>query len=164
MNYLAESRPVVRNSAYLYAGAQGQLKKYMHWNATGRYTFLGSEINDFEIKADMSLNFFPFRRARNSPLNLNLHFETSLKEPDYYHQHLHTNHFWWDNDFGKISTTKAEASLNIPVWNLSAFFGYALLSNNIYYDNHGSIQQNEVPIERHDSICHEEFQALEFPL
>lgn len=146
MNYLAESRPVVRNSAYLYAGAQGQLKKYMHWNATGRYTFLGSEINDFEIKADMSLNFFPFRRARNSPLNLNLHFETSLKEPDYYHQHLHTNHFWWDNDFGKISTTKAEASLNIPVWNLSAFFGYALLSNNIYYDNHGSIQQNEVPM------------------
>lgn len=146
LSYLQQPKPVVRNSMYLYAGAQGQLKKYIHWDATGRYTFLGSELNDFSIKANLSLNFYPFRRARNSPLNLNLHFETSLKEPDYYQQHLHTNHYWWDNSFGKISTTKAEASLNIPVWNLRAFFGYALLSNNIYYDNHGSIQQNEVPM------------------
>ena len=146
INYLAPAKPVVRNSVYLYAGAQGQLKKYMHWDATGRYTFLGSELNDFSINANLSVNFYPFRRARNSPLNLNVHFETSLKEPDYYQQHMHTNHYWWDNSFGKISTTKAEASLNIPVWNLSAFFGYALLSNNIYYDNHGSIQQNEVPM------------------
>ncbi len=145
-SYLQEARPVVRNSMYLYAGAQGQLKKYIHWDATGRYTFLGSELNDFSIKANLSLNFYPFRRARNSPLNLNFHFETSLREPDYYQQHLHTNHYWWDNSFGKISTTRAEASLNIPVWNLRAFFGYALLSNNIYYDNHGSIQQNEVPM------------------
>ena len=146
LNYLQKSKPVVRNSAYLYAGAQGQLKKYMHWNATGRYTFLGSEINDFSVNANLSVNFYPFRRHRNSPLNLNFHFETSLREPDYYEQHLHTNHYWWDNNFGKVSTTKAVASLNIPVWNLSAFFGYALLGNNIYYDNHGSIQQNEVPM------------------
>ncbi len=146
LSYLQKSKPVVRNSAYLYAGAQGQLKKYMHWNATGRYTFLGSEINDFSVNANLSVNFYPFRRHRNSPLNLNFHFETSLREPDYYEQHLHTNHYWWDNNFGKVSTTKAEASLNIPVWNLSAFFGYALLGNNIYYDNHGSIQQNEVPM------------------
>ena len=146
LSYLQKSKPVVRNSAYLYAGAQGQLKKYMHWNATGRYTFLGSEINDFSVNANLSVNFYPFRRHRNSPLNLNFHFETSLREPDYYEQHLHTNHYWWDNNFGKVSTTKAEASLNIPVWNLSAFFGYALLGNNIYYDNHGSIQPNEVPM------------------
>ena len=146
LDYLRQSRPVVLNSAYLYAGAQGQLKKYIRWDAKGRYTFLGHELNDFGINANLSVNFYPFRRNRNSPLNLNFHFETSLKEPDYYAQHLHTNHYWWDNNFGKISTTKAEASLNIPVWNLSAFFGYALLSNNIYYDNHGSIQQNEVPM------------------
>lgn len=146
MSYLQKPKPVVRNSAYLYAGAQGQLKKYIQWDATGRYTFLGSEINDFSVAANLSLNFYPFRKFRNSPLNLNVHFETSLKEPDYYHQHLHTNHYWWDNDFGKISTTRAEASLNIPVWNLSASFGYALLSNNIYYDYHGTIQQNETPM------------------
>ena len=146
IDYLTVSRPVVRNSLYLFAGAQGKLKKYMNWDAKGRYTFLGSELNDFSINANLSVNFYPFRRHRNSPLSLGVHFETSLREPDYYEQHLHTNHYWWDNDFGKISTTKAEATLDIPVWNLRAFFGYALLNNNIYYDNHGSIQQNEVPM------------------
>ena len=146
LNYLKPAKPVVRNSAYLFAGAQGQLKKYIGWNAQGRYTFLGSELNDFWINANLSVNFYPFRKYKDSPLSLNFHFETSLREPDYYEQHMHTNHYWWDNDFGKVSTTKAEASLDIPVWKLRAFFGYALLSNNIYYDNHGSIQQNEVPM------------------
>ena len=154
MSYLQPARPVVRNSAYLFAGAQGQLKKYMHWDAKGRYTFLGSELNDF----------YPFRRDRNSPLNLTFHFETNLREPDYYEQHLHTNHYWWDNDFGKVSTTKAEASLNIPVWNLRAFFGYALLDNNIYYDNHGSIQQNQVPMSVMTASVMKNFRLWKFHL
>ena len=145
-SYIRPSSNVVRNSLYLYAGAQGQLKKYIKWDATGRYTFLGNEINDFGISANLSINLFPFRRHRNSPLNLDVHFETSLKEPDYYEQHMHTNHYWWDNDFGKISTTKAEARLNIPAWKMSAGFGYALLGNNIYYDYHGTIRQNETPM------------------
>ena len=164
MSYLQPARPVVRNSAYLFAGAQGQLKKYMHWDAKGRYTFLGSELNDFSINANLSVNFYPFRRDRNSPLNLTFHFETSLREPDYYEQHLHTNHYWWDNDFGKVSTTKAGASLNIPVWNLSAFFGYALLNNNIYYDNHGSIQQNQVPMSVMTASVMKNFRLWKFHL
>lgn len=164
MSYLQPARPVVRNSAYLFAGAQGQLKKYMHWDAKGRYTFLGSELNDFSINANLSVNFYPFRRNRNSPLNLTFHFETSLREPDYYEQHLHTNHYWWDNDFGKVSTTKAGASLNIPVWNLRAFFGYALLDNNIYYDNHGSIQQNQVPMSVMTASVMKNFRLWKFHL
>ena len=164
MSYLQPAKPVVRNSVYLFAGAQGQLKKYMHWDAKGRYTFLGSELNDFSINANLSVNFYPFRRHRESPLNLNFHFETNLREPDYYEQHLHTNHYWWDNSFGKISTTKAEASLNIPVWNLSASFGYALLDNNIYYDNHGSIQQNQVPMSVMTASVMKNFRLWKFHL
>lgn len=145
-SYIKPAKNVVRNSLYLYAGAQGQLKKYIHWNATGRYTFLGQELNDFGVDANLSINLYPFRRHKDSPLNLDIHFETNLKEPDYYQQHLHTNHYWWDNDFGKISTTKAEAMLNIPIWKLSAGFSYGLLSNNIYLDNYGIIRQNNVPM------------------
>jgi hypothetical protein len=73
---------------------------------------------------------------------LNVHFETSLKEPDYYQQHLFTNHYKWNNDFSKISTTKLEASLNIPRWDMDASFGYGLLGNNIYYDTEGIVRQN----------------------
>ena len=145
-DYLSGSHNVLLNSAYLYAGANGQFKKYMQWNAKGQYTFAGYEVNDFDIDANLSFSVYPFRRHKNSPLTFRAHFETSLKEPDYYQQHLFTNHFKWDNNFSKISTTKAEASLSIPKWQMAASFGYALLSNNIYYDTEGIVRQNTSPM------------------
>ena len=145
-NYLQGPNTVFQNSVYLYAGANGQYRKYMTWNAKGKYNFLGHEINDFAVEANMAFSAYPFRRDRKSPLTVGVHFETSLKEPDYYQQHLFTNHYKWDNDFGKISTTRLEASLSIPRWDLAAAFGYGLLSNNIYYDNQGIVRQNSSPI------------------
>ena len=145
-DYVTGRNNVVQNSVYLYAGAQGQYRKYMQWNAKGRYTFLGHEINDFKVEGNLTFNAYPFRRDRKSPLTLNAHFETSLKEPDYYQQHLYTNHYMWNNDFGKISTTKLEASLHIPRWKMDASFGYGLLSNNIYYDTEGIVRQNDKPM------------------
>ena len=145
-DYISGNSNVILNSAYLYAGANGSLRKYMKWNAKGQYTFLGHEINDFDINANLSFNVYPFRRDKNSPISFNAHFETSLKEPDWYQQHLFTNHYKWDNDFSKISSTKAEASLSIPKWQLGASFGYALLNNNIYYDTLGVVRQNTTPM------------------
>ena len=145
-DYLFGSRNVVQNSVYLYAGANGQYRNYLHWNAKGKYNFLGYEINDFLIEGNMTVNTYPFRRARKSPMTLGVHFETSLEEPDYYQQHLYTNHFIWNNNFSKISTTKLEASLSIPRWDMAASFGYGLLSNNIYYDVQGYARQNTAPM------------------
>ncbi len=145
-DYIQGSNNVVQNSVYLYAGANGQYRKYLSWNAKGKYNFLGYEMNDFGVEADMTFSAYPFRRYKNSPLTLGVHFETNLKEPDYYQQHLYTNHYKWDNDFGKISTTKLKASLAIPRWQMSASFGYALLNNNIYYDNQGMVRQNTAPM------------------
>ena len=93
-----------------------------------------------------NVRVYPFRRYRKSPLTLSGHFETSLREPDYYEQHIYTNHYKWDNDFSKISKTKVEASLSIPKWKLAASFGYALLNNNIYYDTLGIVRQNTTPM------------------
>ena len=146
VDYLRGSNNIVQNSVYLYAGANGQYSRYLTWNAKGKYNFLGYELNDFALEANMKFNAYPFRRYRNSPLTLGAHFETSLKEPDYYQQHLFTNHFKWDNEFGKISTTKAEVSLSIPRWDMAVSFGYGLLSNNIYYDNQGMARQNGDPM------------------
>lgn len=145
-DYIQGSSNVLLNSAYLYAGAKGQYKKYFTWDAMGQYTFLGYEMNDFGIHANLALNAYPFRRYKSSPLTFKAHFETTLKEPDYYEQHLCTNHYRWDNDFGKISSTKVGGSVEIPRWDLSASFDYALLSNNIYYDTEGIVRQNTDPM------------------
>ena len=162
VDYIQGSHNVLLNSAYLYAGAQGQYDKYLEWDAFGKYTFLGYEVNDFNISANAVFKVYPFRKDRQSPLELKAHFETNLKEPDYYQQHLFTNHYKWDNDFSKISTTKVEASLSIPRWKLAASFGYALLGNNIYYDTLGIVRQNTKPMSVMTATLRKDFQVWKF--
>lgn len=145
-SYLYKNRNTVQNSLYAYAGVNGGYKKYLSWDAMGRYTFLGHEINDFSVSANLALSFYPFRKNRQSPLMLKAHFETSLDEPDHYQQQFYSNHYKWDNSFSKISTTKVEAGLHIPHWKLHAMFGYSLLGNNIYYDTQGIVRQNTRPM------------------
>jgi len=163
-DYLQGSSNVLQNSVYLYAGAKGRFKKYLSWDAMGDYTFLGSEINDFGIEANITANAYPFRRYRKSPLTFKAHFETSLREPDYYEQHLYTNHYKWDNDFSKISKTKLEASLSVPRWKLAASFGYALLDNNIYYDTLGIVRQNTKPMSVMTATLRKDFRLWKFHL
>src|SRR5574344_70931 len=152
------------NSLYVYAGARGQYKKYLEWDVNGKYNFLGYEVNDFLISGNIAFSAYPFRRDRKSPLTLKAHVETSLREPDYYEQHLFTNHFKWDNDFGKISVTKAQASLEIPRWSLSAAFSYGLLSGNIYYDTEGIVRQNTTPMSVMTAEVRKDFKLWKFHL
>lgn len=134
------------NTLYTYVGAEGRLKQYLEWDAMGLYNFAGYEANDFSVQANARINLFPFRRQPKSPLSVSAHFETTLKEPGFYEQHLYTNHYSWDNEFGKVSTTRITGSVDIPKWKLNASVGYALLANNIYYDTLGIVRQNAVPM------------------
>ena len=144
--FLKGNTNTIWNSSFVYAGVEGQLKDYIHWDASGDYVFLGSEMNDMSIKANALFTLHPFRRARKSPVSLNVHFETSLKEPEHYHNHFYSNHFKWNNDFRKTSETKLQARLDIPKWKVSAEVGYALLDGNIYFDSLAVVRQNTSPM------------------
>ena len=144
--FLSGASNTVWNSTFLYAGVEGQLRNYIAWDATGDYVFLGNEMNDLSVKANARLSMYPFRKAKTSPISLNLHFETSLKEPEHYHNHYFSNHYKWDNEFGKVSSTKLQARVDIPRWDISAEVGYALLANNIYFDSLAVIRQNPDPM------------------
>ena len=132
----------VENSVYLYAGAEGQLRGNAFWNAKASYVILGADFGDLNVEANAEFRFYPFRRARKSPVSLSASFGTSLLEPGWYQQHLNLNHYSWDNEFGKISTTTVRGRLDIPYWKLSADVGYALLGNTVYYDAKGIARQH----------------------
>lgn len=145
------------NSVYAYGGVEGNVSKYFKWNAKTHYFVLGEKSGDFDIEGNIGVNFYPFRKARTSPVALGAHFETSLKEPDHYQQRLFTNHYLWENDFGKISSTKLQATISIPRWKFDASAGYALLSNNIYYDETGFARQNTAPMSVLSAYVRKEF-------
>ena len=144
--YLHKQGSAAWTSGYLYAGAQGQFRNYFQWNALGHYSLVGNEAGDFDISANALFQFYPFRRARTSPIMLNLGFSTSLDEPGYYVQHMTVNHFKWGNSFDKISTSKFQGTLSIPRWKLEASVNYALLVNNIYYNERSLPTQNTDPM------------------
>jgi len=144
--FLKGNTNTIWNSSFVYAGVEGQLRDYIHWDASGDYVFLGNEMNDMSIKANALFTLHPFRRARKSPVSLNVHFETSLKEPEHYHNHFYSNHFKWNNDFRKTSEMKLQARLDIPKWKVSAEVGYALLDGNIYFDSLAVVRQNTSPM------------------
>ena len=136
----------IENSIYVYAGAEGQFSKYMNWNAKAKFNVLGYNLGDTEVEANLGFSFYPFRRARKSPITVKGHFETRLLTPDYYQQVLNTNHYSWENSFSKISTTQIKGSISIPRWRMDAEVGYALLANNTYYDTLGIVRQNTKPM------------------
>ena len=147
----------VENSMYLYAGAEGQLRGNAFWNAKAHYVLLGHDFGDFNVEANAEFRFYPFRRARKSPVSLTAHFDTELREPTYYQQHVNANHFSWDNEFSKISTTRLQGRIEIPYWKMSADVGYALLGNNLYYDTQGIIRQNGTPMSVLSASLRKEF-------
>lgn len=130
------------NSFYMYAGAEGQLKGNMNWDAKAHYVLLGTDFGNLDVSANAAFRFYPFRRARKSPVEFSARFSTALENPTFYQRKLYTNHYSWDNDFNRISTTRVEGRVNIPYWKLDASLGYALLDGNIYYDGTGVVQQN----------------------
>lgn len=147
----------VENSIFAYAGAQGQFRKYLAWDAKAKFNFAGYNIGDTEIEANAAFSFYPFRRARKSPITVGAHFETRLLTPDYYQRVLNTNHFSWENDFTKQSITKIKGSIDIPRWRMNAEVGYALLANNIYYDTLGIVRQNTTPMSVLSASLRKEF-------
>jgi hypothetical protein len=47
---------------------------------------------------------------------------------------MYSNHYNWNNDFGKISDTRIGGRIDIPWWRLSASVDYGLLANHVWYD------------------------------
>lgn len=140
--YIMKAENTRWNSLYVYGGANGKIKRYVDWNASGYYTFAGREINDFGITADAKFSVYPFRKYRNSPLSFEARFETVLDEPEFFQQNYYSNHLKWSNDFGKASTSVLEAVIDVPHRNLKVSAAYTQLFNNIYYDTGAIARQN----------------------
>lgn len=140
--YISGQKHEVQHNAYFYAGASGRFKKYFEWDADGKYNFAGYNLNDFAINGRVKFSVYPIDEG----IHLTGKFHTSLKEPHRFVQTLYSNHHVWNNNFGKTSETRIEGTLDIPKWKLQAFFGYALVSNMIYYDTLSVVRQHTAPI------------------
>ena len=129
-----------QNNMYMYFGAGGQLKKYFSWDGTAIYNFAGYYQNDFSIDGSMTFSSYPKKMKNGIHLTGKIHI--GQERPNYFYNHLYTNHYAWENDFAKTTETRIEAKLEIKDWNMEAFAGYAMLMNNTYFDSLSVVRQN----------------------
>ena len=138
--FLEGNSNTTQNNMYMYFGAGGKLKKYFSWEGLGVYNFAGYYQNDFSVDGKVTFSSYPKTMKRGIHLTGKLHI--SQQRPNWFYNNAYTNHYVWENDFAKTTQTRIEARLDIPDWKMEAFFGYAMLKNNTYFDSLSVVRQN----------------------
>lgn len=129
-------------NTFVYGGVDGMIKKYFAWDASGKLNLTGYYAGDMSLQGNVKFSFYPIRDG----IHLSAHVETALKTPHPFQQNIYFNHHAWKNDFSKSSQSRITGQLSVPRLNLTAFVGYALLTNMIYYDQSATICQADAPI------------------
>lgn len=126
------------SNLYAYTGASGKFRKYFSWEGFGKYNLAGYFANDFTLEGNVKLSLYPIKDG----IHLTAKLKISNNRPNWYDNFTYSNHHSWENDFAKTTSSKLEGNLDIPSFKMSAFVGYEIVSNKIYYDTKGIIQQS----------------------
>lgn len=126
------------NNTYAYFGASGMFRKYLKWDGLARIGLTGYEAGDIGVNANAKFSLYPIRQG----IHLNARFRFENRSPEPLQRYMYSNHFKWDNSFGKTTETRIEADMEIPLFRLGATFGYSIIDNYIYYDRVSDIKQH----------------------
>ena len=140
----ADTSKLKENSLYAYAGIGGFIGDNFSWRAKGHMVFAGADAGNADLSARADLRFYPFRKARKSPVSLYGQFSASSLRPNFYQRHMYStiNELYrWDNDFKAVTTAKLEGGIDIPHWKTHLNAGYALIANQTWYDTLGVVRQ-----------------------
>jgi hypothetical protein len=113
--------------------------KYVHYGFDGNVCVLGYKIGEFQVNGHLDAGF----RIGKDSLTLMAKAYIKNETPDYYLQHYQSNHYQWENKFGKTyrfyiggevayPTQWVQPKLNVSFENIK---------NHIYFDADGSPQQ-----------------------
>jgi hypothetical protein len=123
---------------FAYAGASGKFREYFGWEGFGRFNLAGYFANDFLLEGKIRFSFYPVKEGIHLSAKLSVENFTQ----NWYDQYLYSNHYQWENQFGKTSRSRLEGNLEIPAFRLKLFAGYELTSNKLYYDTTGVVRQS----------------------
>ncbi|MFA5641152.1 MAG: putative porin [Bacteroidales bacterium] len=126
------------NNVFLFFGAEGNLKKYFRWDANARYNLTGYYANNFSLDGKAAFSFYPHKEG----IHLTAKVELENKRPNWFNSSYFSNHYKWENNFDNITKTTLKGYLEIPRYKISAFGGYSIINNPIYYGIQGNVAQH----------------------
>ncbi len=119
------------SSYYIYAGANGKIRKYFDWAGDFRIHPFGYRGGDVEAGATASARVF----IKGRPLSVSGSFRFSSLEPAWWNQNFSSNHYRWSNSFGKENETRLDVTLRVPHLGFEASGFQSVLGQKVYYDS-----------------------------
>lgn len=136
--YIQGQKNDTYNNLFLFFGAEGNFKKYFRWDANARYNLSGYYANNFSLDGKAGFSFYPHKEGIHLTAKINL----ENRRPNWFNNSYFSNHYQWTNNFENITETTLEGHLEIPRYKLSAFAGYSIINNPIYYGIQGNVAQH----------------------
>ena len=127
-----------RTSWFVYGSIDGRIKKYVEWNADFKLYPSGYRGGDISIGGDIAFKAY----VKGHMLRLSGRFRQESRSADYWHEHLFTNHFVWNNSFDKENETRFEAALTVPDYGIEVGVKQGVYNNKIFYNDKSVVTQH----------------------
>ncbi len=125
----------------------GQLTKQrgsiLTYSATAEFGVLGDEVGDIRINGDVATRF----KLLGDTVSIEGFGGFRNEAPPYLMNHYLSNHFIWQNDFGKIRRVNFGGRLNIPFTGTTLSAEASNIQNYIYFNNSFLPQQHGANIQ-----------------
>lgn len=127
------------NNTYIGGALYKNQGKYVHYGFDGNVCVLGYKIGEFQVNGHLDAGF----RIGKDSLTLMAKAYIKNETPDYYLQHYQSNHYQWENNFGKTYRFYVGGEVAYPTqWvHPKLNVSFENIKNHIYFDANGSPQQ-----------------------
>ncbi len=116
-------------SMYAYASVAGKIKKYVDWGADFKIHPMGNDAGDYAINARAAFTAY----IKGKPFTLSGSFSETSTSPAYWTEHWNSNHYRWDNRFGKEDETRFNVAFTVPDYGIEVGVWQSFMRNKIYY-------------------------------
>ena len=128
-DYMGSNEGVNRNSTYVYGSIEGNVKRYLDWNADVKFHLFGYRRQDLSVGGDVAFKVY----VRGRPMTLKGSLRHEIRTPGYWTESYFSNHFVWSNSFSKESETRFSVTFSAPQIGLELGGYQSLLGDRIYY-------------------------------
>lgn len=128
----------------LWVGAQltKQTGRLFRYEATGELGLIGPVAGDIKVDGTLNTRFKLF----GDSVTVGAYGQFSNKEAPFLMKHYLSNHFIWDNDFGKTRSLRLGGRLVIPHTRTNIDIGVENVQNHIYFN------ENSLPTQHGGSV------------
>lgn len=109
----------------------------IRYSADARFGLIGEAIGEIDARGELSSRF----RLGKDTVRISGDCSFTNLEPDYMMRNYISNHFIWQNDFGKVRSLRATGRLYIPWSRTELSVGVENVQNQIWFDSSALPQQ-----------------------